>query len=136
MRGEESTTRQRKPYFIKLENKNIMLGDKQTLKKKEWLEESTPAVTRKGTGGLVSLRVPETCRHTHHLREPPAHPRTKSQSIHIFRDTSRLFVLHSVAGFTFSPGQSRRLFAGENLGFPTTGLLCRAAASAPGEVSS
>lgn len=34
VRGEESTTRQRKPYFIKLENKNIMLGDKQTLKKK------------------------------------------------------------------------------------------------------
>lgn len=30
VRGEESTTQQRKPYFIKLENKNIMRGDKQT----------------------------------------------------------------------------------------------------------
>lgn len=34
VRGEESTTQQRKPYFIKLENKNIMLGDRQTFFKK------------------------------------------------------------------------------------------------------
>lgn len=26
VRGEKSTTQQRKPYFIKLENKNIILG--------------------------------------------------------------------------------------------------------------
>lgn len=138
VRGEESTTQQRKPYFIKLENKNIMRGDKQTFffKKKEWLEESTPVVTRRGTGGLVSSRVTETCRHTRHLCEAPGHPRTERRSIRIFRDTPGLFVPHSVAGLTFSPGQSRRLFAGENSGFPTTGSLCRAAASAPGEVSS
>lgn len=42
----------------------------------------------------------------------------QSQSEQIFRDVSRLFSLHPVVGFTFSPGQSCSVFAGEKDDIP------------------
>lgn len=90
-------------------------------------------VTRKGRDGwpVVSLCASELSRHTRHPLYP-THSQTERQSNQIFRGTSGLFLLHSVAGFTFSPGQSCGIFAGENLGFPTAGLHRQAAISAPG----
>lgn len=65
---------------------------------------------------MASVFALEPCRHIHQPLYPPCTLRPKSQYNCIFRDISRLFFLHSVAGFTFSPGQSWRVFAGENLG--------------------
>lgn len=61
--GEESSTQQRKLHFIKLADKNIILGwtDKKKKKKKGMPgKEEVPVVTRQGRGGwsAASLRVP------------------------------------------------------------------------------
>lgn len=116
MKGEKSTTQQRKPYFIKQENKNIILGTKR-LKKKRNGWKRRKCKRSQGRDEMGGLFASELCRHTHHPLYPSRTLRPKANTTVIFRGISRLFFLLSVAGFTFSPGQSRRVFAGENLSF-------------------
>lgn len=57
VRGEEPTTPQRKPYFIKLENKNVILETNRLKKRKEWLEEEGAHGHRKGRDGWSAVSV-------------------------------------------------------------------------------
>lgn len=75
-------------------------------------------------GGLQYLCEPPKCAGTPTIPFPHT-LLDQSQSNRIFRDVSRLFFLHSVVGFTFRPGQSCRVFAGENVDIPRTGLRHR-----------
>lgn len=68
-------------------------------------------------GGLWYLRAPPKRAGTPTIPFPHTLS-DQSQSTQIFSDVSRLFFLHSGAGFTFSPGQSCRLFAGEIVEIP------------------
>lgn len=132
VRGGKSTTQQRKPYFIKLENKNIILGTKIKKKRNGWKRGKCKwSQGRDMTGGLWYLCLRNEKAHT-----VPSHLNQKPIQSDLQRSTQDSF-LHPVVGFTFSPGQSRRrVSAGENLDFPTIGLFHKAAVPAPGEVPS
>lgn len=89
VRGGKSTTQQRKPYFIKLENKNIILGTKRLKKKRMAGRQASASGHKEGTRRVVcGICAPQMCRHTPRPLDPH-HTYTKSQYNQIFRDTSR-----------------------------------------------
>lgn len=93
------------------------------------------AVKKTDFWGAVT-HTPQVCASTHTTLSFPTHPSVKSPYSGIFRATPQLFFLHSVARFTFGPGQSGCVFDGENLASLTIGLCYKAVLLAPGEVVS
>lgn len=76
VRGEKSTTQQRKPYFIKQENKNVILGTKRFKKKKGMAGSEEKCKSSRGrdeTGGLWYLCLPQNHAGTHTTPLPPTH---------------------------------------------------------------
>lgn len=104
IREEKSTTQQRKPYFIKQENKNIILGAKRL--KKKGMPGGSASGRKAGLrwGGLWRVFASDLCRvHTHSPSTLLACFRPKANTTVIFRDIFRLFFLHSCSWFHLQP---------------------------------